>query len=140
MMIVFDLRCADGHGFEAWFRDGASYEEQAADGAIVCPVCGSNAISKAPMAPALGGRRAGSGSAEAEPRAQALSLLRQVQRHIEQTFDHVGPRFAEEARKIHYGEAEKRNIYGDATREESKALKDEGIDVGSIPWPPKADA
>ncbi len=68
-----------------------------------------------------------------------MRALREVQAHIEKNFDHVGPRFAEEARKMHYGEADKRSIYGEATKVEAEELRDEGIEVGQIPWLPRHD-
>ena len=68
--------------------------------------------------------------------AEAMKMLRKVQTHIEKNFDHVGQRFAEEARKMHYGEAEKRSIYGEATKDEAEALADEGIEVNQMPWLP----
>jgi len=135
-MILFDLRCKDGHAFEAWFRDGAAYEEQVAAGDLACPVCGSAEVSKALMAPAVSSRP----KIDPAQAAEALRLLRRVQEHIERNFDHVGPRFPEEARKIHYGEAEKRNIYGEATPAEAKELRDEGIEIAQIPWLPRHDA
>lgn len=134
-MILFDLRCAAGHAFEAWFRDSAAYDAQAADAAIDCPVCGSREVAKALMAPAVRSRP----SPDPEQVAQAMKVLRKVQDHIEKTFDHVGPRFAEEARRIHHGEADKRSIYGEATTSEVEALDDEGIEVGRIPWLPRHD-
>jgi hypothetical protein len=136
-MILFDLRCADGHEFEAWFRDSTTYEAQAAAGEIGCPVCGDHRVEKALMAPALASKAS---RVDPEQAAQALKAWRKVQQHIEQNFDHVGQRFAEEARKIHHGEAEKRSIYGEATRTEAKELKDEGIPVGQIPWLPRHDS
>jgi hypothetical protein len=72
--------------------------------------------------------------------AEAMKLLRKVQTHIEQNFDHVGKRFAEEARKMHYGEAEKRSIYGEATQEDAEALADEGIEVNQMPWLPNRNS
>jgi hypothetical protein len=135
-MILFDLRCKDGHAFEAWFRDGAAYEDQAAAGDLACPVCGNAEVSKALMAPAVSSRP----KVDAAQAAEAVRLWRRVQNHIEKNFDHVGPRFAEEARKIHHGETEKRSIYGEATRTEAKELRDEGIDVNQIPWLPRHDA
>jgi hypothetical protein len=135
-MILFDLRCKDGHAFEAWFRDGAAYEDQAAAGDLACPVCGSAQVSKALMAPAVNSRP----KPDPATAAEAMRLWRKVQNHIEKNFDHVGPRFAEEARKIHLGEAEKRSIYGQATKAEAKELRDEGIDVSQIPWLPRHDA
>jgi hypothetical protein len=71
--------------------------------------------------------------------AEAMRLLRKVQNHIEKNFDHVGPQFAEEARKMHYGEAERRSIYGEASTAEAKELRDEGIEVSQIPWLPRQD-
>ena len=135
-MILFDLRCKDGHAFEAWFRDSAAYEDQAAVGDLACPVCGSVEVSKALMAPAVNSRP----KIDAAQAAEAMRLWRRVQNHIEKNFDHVGPRFAEEARKIHHGEAEKRSIYGEATRTEAKELRDEGIEVNQIPWLRRHDA
>jgi hypothetical protein len=135
-MILFDLRCKDGHGFEAWFRDSAAYEDQVAAGDLACPVCGSAEVSKALMAPAVNSRP----KIDATQAAEALRLLRRVQDHIEKNFDHVGPQFAEEARKIHHGEVEKRSIYGQATTAEAKELRDEGIEVNQIPWLPRHDA
>jgi hypothetical protein len=135
-MILFDLRCKDGHAFEAWFRDSAAYEDQAAAGDLACPVCGSAEVSKALMAPAVNSRP----KIDVAQAAEAMRLWRRVQNHIENNFDHVGPRFAEEARKIHHGEVEKRSIYGEATKAEAKELRDEGIDVNQIPWLPRHDA
>jgi hypothetical protein len=135
-MILFDLRCKDGHAFEAWFRDSAAYEDQVASRDLACPVCGSAEVSKALMAPAVNSRP----KIDAAQAAEAMRLWRRVQSHIEKNFDHVGGRFAEEARKIHHGEAEKRSIYGEATKAEAKELRDEGIDVNQIPWLPRHDA
>jgi hypothetical protein len=135
-MILFDLRCKDGHGFEAWFRDGATYEDQVAAGAIACPVCGVTVVTKALMAPAVSSRP----KIDARQAAEAMRVLRKVQNHIEKNFDHVGPQFAEEARKMHYGEAERRSIYGEASTAEAKELRDEGIEVNQIPWLPSQDA
>jgi hypothetical protein len=135
-MILFDLRCKDGHAFEAWFRDSAAYEDQVAARDLACPVCGSAEVSKALMAPAVNSRP----KIDAGQAAEAMRLWRRVQNHVEKNFDHVGGRFAEEARKIHHGEAEKRSIYGEATKAEAKELRDEGIDVNQIPWLPRHDA
>lgn len=136
-MILFDLRCADGHAFEAWFKDGATFDQQAAANEIACPICGGREVAKALMAPAVSPSRT---KLDPERAAKTIRALREMQDHVEKNFDHVGPRFAEEARKIHYGEVEKRNIYGDATADESRSLKDEGIEVGRIPWLPRHDS
>jgi hypothetical protein len=162
-MIVFTLKCRDGHEFETWFRDGATYERQARRGLVTCPDCGSTEIEKAPMAPRLG-RSSKSASvpeprheapAEAAPEAasspaavpdrpptpaefrRALQVLR---RHVEANCENVGKRFAEEARRIHKGEAKARGIYGDATPTEARKLAEDGIEIAAIPWVPSSDA
>jgi len=136
-MILFKLRCGAEHEFEAWFPDSAAYEQQAARGQIACPACGDSAIAKAPMAPRLA--RAG-GSSEPPSPAEMRRLLQQVRRHVETNCDYVGPRFAEEARRIHRGETNARGIYGEASDTESRELADEGIEVARIPWVPTSDA
>lgn len=135
-MILFKLRCAAEHEFEAWFRDGAAYERQAARGEIACPECGDSAIEKAPMAPRL----ARAGSAPPPSPEEMRRMLQQVRKHVETHCDYVGPRFADEARRIHRGEADARGIYGEATDTESQELADEGIEVARIPWVPPSDA
>ena len=134
-MILFTLKCAAGHEFEAWFRDGATYERQAARGLVTCPECGDTRIEKAPMAPRLG--RA---AAEAPSPEQLRRMLQQVRRQVEQNCEYVGDRFAAEARRIHQGEAKARGIYGEATETESRTLAEEGIEVARIPWVPPNDA
>jgi hypothetical protein len=138
-MILFDLRCANGHGFEAWFRDSATYDHQVAAGEISCAICGSTEVSKALMAPAVASGPRIDDQQAAQHAAKVLGKWREVQRHIETNFDHVGRQFPEEARKMHYGEIEKRGIYGEATRAEAKELVDEGVKVGQIPWLPPHD-
>ena len=133
-MIVFDLRCGDGHCFEAWFRDGATFDAQAAAGEVACPVCGDTGVAKAPMAPNVA-RKAR--AREAEQAARKLWALRE---HVEKTCEHVGERFPEEARKIHYGEVDQRNIYGQASAEEACELHDEGVEFGALPWMPRRDS
>jgi hypothetical protein len=137
-MILFKLRCGAGHEFEAWFRDGAAYERQAARGLIACSDCGDSTVTKAPMAPRLG---RGAARTDAAPSPEQLrEMLRAVRHHIETHCDDVGDRFAEEARRIERGEATRRGIYGEATEDEVRALADEGIEVGRIPWVPPSDA
>jgi hypothetical protein len=135
-MILFDLHCANGHDFEAWFRDSATYDQQAEAGAISCTICGDTDIGKALMAPAVTTRA----RIDDKQAAMVLKKWREVQSQIEKNFDHVGRQFPEEARKMHYGEAEKRSIYGEATRAEAKELHDEGIPVSQVPWLPPHDA
>ena len=151
-MIVFDLKCGKDHVFEGYFADSATYEQQAEAGEIACPYCGDVRIAKAPMAPNIAVNNKARGKPEPAPdkaparkptppeMARAIGTLRRMRGYIEQNFDHVGERFPEEARKIHYGEVERRNIYGDATKEEVGELADEGIEVGEVPWVPRHDA
>jgi hypothetical protein len=134
-MILFNLLCGQEHEFEAWFRDGAAYDAQAAVGEIACPVCGDSSVRKAPMAPNLASRTDSKNMA-AELR-KALAGLRQ---RVETTCDYVGDRFSDEARRMHYGETEKRSIYGDATPDEARELREEGVDVMAIPWLPHQDS
>ena len=139
-MILFKLKCAEAHEFEGWFRDGATFERQAARGLIACPVCGDTSIEKAPMAPRLG-RSAAPAEPSAPPSPEQLRrTLQQLRKQVEAHCDYVGERFAEEARRIHRGEAEARGIYGEANEAESRALADEGIEVARIPWVPTGDA
>jgi hypothetical protein len=141
-MIRFDLICAQGHEFEGWFRDGKSFDAQAASGDLSCPVCGDSAVQKAVMAPAVA-RSRGEAAAPADPRrmavARMLQVMRQVQDHVEKNFDNVGERFPEEARKMHYGDIEHRDIYGKASADEAQSLRDEGISISQLPVLPKLD-
>ena len=147
-MIVFDIQCHDGHVFEGWFADSATYEKQVKTRAVECPVCGSIKVKKAPMAPNISTGTAGpvneSTPAESTPdtpvegkeqTARYMKMLTKMREHVEANCDYVGDKFAEEARRIHYGETEKHNIYGEASSEESKELHDEGVEFGAIPWP-----
>ena len=136
-MILFALRCAADHEFEGWFRDGATFDRQSAGGKISCPQCGDTSVTKAPMAP----RVARSRSAGAAPSpAELRKALQELRRHVETNCDYVGERFAEEARRIHYGESDPRGIYGEASADDAKDLADEGIEVSRIPWVPPTDA
>ncbi len=149
-MIRYSLVCEAGHGFESWFPSSDSFDEQAASGLVACPICDSTAVTKGLMAPSLARTdRAASGrpveetaqvpapSAPlpmiAEPERQIREMLRALRERVVASAEHVGPRFAEEARKIHYGETEDRAIYGQASPDEARALIDEGIDVAPLP-------
>jgi hypothetical protein len=137
-MILFQLACANDHRFEAWFRDSASFDQQIAAGDIGCPFCADAHVSKAPMAPHI----AKSPVKADSPRDRAQQVTRELmevmdnlRRHVEDKCDYVGGDFPEEARRIHYGEADPRGIYGEASDNESAALKEEGIEVHRVPWP-----
>jgi hypothetical protein len=136
-MILFALRCAADHEFEGWFRDGATFDRQSAAGKIACPHCGDTSVSKAPMAPSVARSR----GAEVVPSPMRLrQALQELRRHIEANCDYVGESFAEEARRIHYGERDPRGIYGEASADDAKELAEEGIEVKQIPWLPTTDA
>ncbi len=143
-MILYELKCPSEHFFEGWFRNSDGYDEQRAAGEIACPICGTHEIEKAMMAPRLG-RSAKNLPAKPEKAAklptpmEQLQLLRGLRKAIESNAENVGDRFAEEARKIHYGEADARGIYGDTSPEEAEKLADEGIDFAQVPWVPLAD-
>ncbi|MCH9051111.1 MAG: DUF1178 family protein [Proteobacteria bacterium] len=146
-MILFDLKCAKDHVFEAWFKDGDTFTNQSKTGEIVCPLCANREITKAPMAPQLARRREGEGpssnsapDSEAEQIAAAKQVIEALQHKVEENCDYVGENFAEEARKIHYGETEKRGIYGEATDIEAGDLEDEGIEFHRLPRLPQSDA
>ena len=130
-MIVYNLRCRNSHEFEGWFRDSAAFDAQSKGGKLTCPVCDSRKVEKAIMAPAVSGAKKSAVTAdEAKKMRQFMTGLR---KYVQENADYVGPNFAEEARKIHYGEAEDRHIYGEASLEEAKELVDEGVDVAPLP-------
>lgn len=143
-MIVFDLKCDQGHVFEAWFADSATYERQVKRHHIACPVCGASHVEKAPMAPNVAtGRETGDldrTNAAKTSTQRHYSMLQQMRDHVEKNCDYVGDKFADEARKIHHEEVDKHNIYGEATQDESRELKEEGIEFGAIPWVPRHDS
>jgi hypothetical protein len=188
-MILYNLRCHKDHVFETWFRDSAGYDSQTKAAVIECPVCGSNKVEKAIMAPHVtksAGRsrsrgedttaptavpRAVSTAApasktpasnapmsgapmsgapvsgattkamrEVEQSAKMRRALQELRRQVEESFDYVGPEFAEEARKIHYGEIDERPIYGETSEEEAEALEEEGVSVSRIPWLPRENS
>lgn len=157
-MIRYSVVCPDGHEFDGWFRSSEDFDAQATRHLIECPVCGKTDVRKAIMAPAVGGSRKAHGAAPPEPavtvepaerpaappdigvdpRAQAmLDALRTYRDKMLENSTNVGPRFAEEARRMHVGETEKKGIHGQATREEAEALLEEGIPVAPLPILPE---
>ncbi|HWA01491.1 MAG TPA: DUF1178 family protein [Caulobacterales bacterium] len=129
-MIRYDLKCANGDEFEAWFGSIADYDAQAAKGMIQCPICGDAHVSKAPMAPAVHTARA---KAAREDKAVTMAMAAKVREHIKENFDYVGDKFADEARKMHDGETEERAIWGEATPAEARALAEDGVPVAPLP-------
>jgi len=136
-VIVYSLRCKNGHEFEGWFRDSNAYETQAEEGKLSCPTCNSRRVEKAIMAPAvaISDRKPALNDPEARKMRQFMTGLR---KYVQENAEYVGPKFAEEARKIHYGESVDRHIYGETTLEEARELADEGVDVA--PLPPDLDS
>lgn len=147
-MISFSLVCDNGHEFDGWFQSGAAFEEQASAGRLACPVCASPKVSKGLMAPNVGTRsnREGEVEQKAPPAFAAAGddktrelaeNVRRLRKHITETAEYVGERFPEEARKIHYEEAEKRGIFGEASVKEARDLVEEGVEVMPIPQLPE---
>ena len=136
-MIVFDLACDNGHVFEAWFGSSDDYEKQKAGGLVSCPICNSAQIEKAVMAPrvAAKGNRDITPARSPEQTKQMMAMLAKAQAEALAQSDYVGKRFADEARAIHVGEAVERSIYGEASKEETRALLDEGIAVAPLIFP-----
>jgi hypothetical protein len=138
-MILFNLKCAKDHQFEGWFRDGDAFDAQAAAKKINCPICGSRRITKALMAPRIG-KHGAKEAKQAEIQAAVLRELKELRKKVESNCDYVGDKFAEEARRIHYGEVDPRGIYGEASDEEASALTEEGVEFAQIPWVPRQDS
>jgi len=141
-MILYQLRCHQGHDFEAWFLNGASYDKQSSSGDVTCPFCGATNVVKAPMAPniASGGSKPPARSVGDEARAKKvaekiLEAVDGLRAEVEENNDYVGDEFADEARRIHHGEAEERGIYGEATDDEAEELDEEGIEFFRLPFP-----
>lgn len=152
-MIVFDLKCDLGHVFEAWFKSGDAYEKQRSLGEVECPHCSSTQVEKALTAPNISlkssqrDRQVAADVIFADDESEQVGyttlppklqnelevVLKKVRKHVEESCEYVGNDFPEEVRKIHYGEAPERGIYGEATREESIELLEEGIDVIPVP-------
>jgi hypothetical protein len=131
-VIVYNLRCANSHEFEGWFKDSAAFDAQAGASKLVCPVCGLRKVEKAIMAPAVAGTKKADLSAPEEMR-KMRQFMTGLRKYVQDNAEYVGPNFAEEARKIHYGETEERQIYGESTVKEAVELVEEGIDVASLP-------
>ena len=134
-MIRYALACDQAHGFEAWFASSSDYDDQAARGLVECPFCGSRSIEKQIMAPAVAGTKRSAPADDVRQKVQTMMLeaAREVRAHVEENFDYVGDTFAREARDIHEGRSEKREIYGEATPAEVKKLKEDGVPCAPLP-------
>ena len=157
-MILYRLRCTKGHEFDSWFKDSKTYERQEKKSLIGCAVCGSSKVERAIMAPRIGSKTVAEVETPAPAPApapgpeqqQMAALTRRMPKElreallkaraeVEKNCEHVGEKFAEEARKIHYGESDKRGIYGETSDEEAEALAEEGIEFGRLPWIPRGN-
>ena len=139
-MIIFDLKCEpQGHVFEAWFGSSSAFAEQRDRGLVSCPLCGSDRVAKAPMAPAVASRS----NSDMEPVSptspsagkSALAAAAELQKRLLEGSEAVGDRFAEEALAIHFGEADERSIHGSATLEQAEGLIAEGVPFAPLPFP-----
>ena len=149
-MIVYRLVCAAGHEFEGWFKNSAAFDAQLAQGAMECPVCGDAGVKKAIMAPAVvksgepvlhraeasAPAQAGAPAPPAPDQQKIRQFMAGYRRFIQQNAEYVGPKFPEEARKIHYGESDERHIYGESSLREARELIDEGIQIAPVPPDP----
>jgi len=134
-LIRFSLTCETGHEFEGWFRNNDDFDRQARRGLVDCPSCGSRKVGKALMAPAVSTARDRDKVrlAMGEEQKKALAQMKAMADKIRENADYVGDKFAEEARKIHFGETDPRGIYGEATLEEAKGLAEDGVSFMPIP-------
>jgi len=143
-VIAYHLACAKGHEFEGWFKNSAAYDAQESSGALSCPVCGDTNVNKAIMAPSVRnsvtkakGKTEVSAPQTSAPDSQKMrQFMAGYRKFIEENADYVGPKFPEEARKIHYGETEERHIYGESTIKEVRELIEEGIEIAPLPPDP----
>lgn len=134
-MIRFSLVCEREHDFEGWFRSNDDFDKQKKRGFVECPTCGSHKVEKGLMAPAVSTSRKQEKMALAmgEQQRQAMAQLKALADKMRENSDYVGDKFAEEARKIHFGEADPRGIYGEATLEEAQSLAEDGVEFMPIP-------
>jgi hypothetical protein len=135
-LIRYSLNCENAHEFEGWFSEGADFDRQVASGFLTCPVCNSTSISKTLMAPSVSTARKKEEKktlAMDTVRREAFEQLKKAIAHVKANAEDVGTQFPEEARKIHYGEADARGIMGQATLDEARALVEEGIEIAALP-------
>jgi len=148
-VIRYTLVCDRRHSFESWFADSAAYDKQRKRKLVTCPQCGSAKVEKAIMAPQLAStkkRRVAAPETPAMPQPDKAPVamlspqekeirqkLKELRDHLTQNAEHVGPKFSEEARKMHYGESEHRSIYGEASPDDAKNLAEEGIEFHPLP-------
>tara|TARA_B100001057_G_scaffold38526_1_gene34686 strand:+ start:472 stop:891 length:420 start_codon:yes stop_codon:yes gene_type:complete len=130
-MIKYNLKCESNHNFDAWFSDSSNFEEQNKKNLIFCPKCNSTKIEKNIMAPNIGSKKQSYTNA-LKIEKNYEKIIKNVRKHVEKNFEYVGDKFADEARAIHYGEKEEREIYGETSVEEAIDLIEEGVNVSPI--------
>ena len=137
-MIIYDLECGARHHFEGWFKNSDEFTEQQTNGMLICPICGSEQVRKIPSANITKGHSENviAESHNDVEKAGRHQVLKMFHDYINKNFDDVGHKFAEEAKKMHYGEVEERNIRGTATSDEIKELKEEGVSAVQLPPAP----
>lgn len=143
-MILFDLICKHSHRFEAWFPSSEQYDKQRKRGLVKCPYCNTTSVKKAIMAPNVQVSK----TSKVQPKSilqenkdiETIKKIKKIKKYIEMNTENVGTRFAEEARKIYYGEKKARPIRGEATQNETKQLEEEGVPYTRLPWASKEDA
>ena len=131
-MIKYNLKCENNHNFDAWFSDSSNFDEQNKKNLIFCPKCNSTKIEKNIMAPNIGSKKQSYTNA-LKTEKNYEKIIKNVRKHVEKNFEYVGNKFADEARAIHYGEKEEREIYGETSVEEAVDLIEEGVNVSPIP-------
>jgi hypothetical protein len=134
-MIRFALNCENDHDFDGWFRSGADFETQRKRGLVSCPKCHSSRIEKALMAPAVATSRKSEkvALAASDRQREVMAKLKELAENVRKDADYVGDKFAEEARKIHFGETDPRGIYGEATLDEARELAEDGVEFMPLP-------
>ncbi|MDA8124068.1 MAG: DUF1178 family protein [Deltaproteobacteria bacterium] len=134
-MIIYDLKCREGHKFEGWFKDRESFERQKAERLVACPVCKSTDTEMVPSSVAILSKESRPGAQKATADLSPLKILKEFQEYVHKNFDDVGDKFAEVALRIHQGEEEGRNIRGTTTQSEEENLREEGVAFLKLPVP-----
>ena len=134
-MIKFSLHCERSHDFDGWFRSNEDFDRQRKRGLVECPTCGSSRVEKALMAPSVstGRKKESMALAMSEQQKQAMAQLKALSEKMRENSDYVGDKFADEARKIHFGETEARGIHGEATPDEARSLIEDGVEFMPLP-------
>ncbi len=144
-MIKYSLICKQQHAFEGWFSNSADFDKQKKRGLVTCPFCDTPSIEKSLMAPAVSTQKsmvpneteAVTNAPVTKEYSDAINKIREIRDQVQANSENVGNNFPEEARKIHYGEAEKRGIYGEASPDDVKELVEEGVEIVPLPVLPE---